>query len=227
MSKRNKLQKFEDLRTFNNVWESFDFNSPTVRNSKDELIAPSGHWSELFPVPQPLVLELACGKGHYTLGLAQRFADQNFLGIDIKGARIWRGAKDAIEQDRPNVGFLRCDILTMKRFFDDHEVHEIWITFPDPFLSKENRRLTNPRFLNIYKHILVPGGLIHLKTDSEELYDYTLEVLSGYEGVQLNINNSDIYAGDLPLEALSIKTEYERMHLKKGKTIKYLQFTIS
>ena len=227
MSKRNKLQKFEDLRTFHNVWESFDFNSPTVRNHKDELIAPFGKWSSLFGKEQPLVLELACGKGHYTLGLAQRFPEHNHLGIDIKGARIWRGAKDAIEGDVLNAGFLRCDIMTMKRFFDTNEVSEIWITFPDPFLGKPNRRTTNPKFLDIYKEILKPGGLINLKTDSDDLYDYTKEVLSEYPGVTINIDNEDIYSGDLPVEALNIKTEYEGMHLKKGKTIKYLQFTIS
>ncbi len=227
MSKRNKLQKFEDLRTFQNVWESFDFNSSTMRNHKDELIAPLGQWSSLYPKAQPLTLELACGKGHYTLGLAQRFPDHNHLGIDIKGARIWRGAKDAIAGDIPNAGFLRCDIMTMRRFFDKGEVNEIWITFPDPFLGKENRRLTNPRFLDIYKEVLIPGGLIHLKTDSDDLYEYTREVLAKYPGITVNIDNDNIYAGDLPVEALNIKTEYEDMHLKVGKTIKYLQFTIN
>ena len=227
MSKRNKLQKFEDLRTFHNVWESFDFNSPTLRNHKDELIAPLGKWNTLFAKDQPLTMELACGKGHYTLGLAQRFSNRNFLGVDIKGARIWRGAKDAIEGDISNAGFLRVDIMTMKRFFDQNEVSEIWITFPDPFLGKPNRRTTNPKFLDIYKEILVPGGLINLKTDSDELYEYTKEVLSEYPGVTTNIDNDDIYSGELPVEALNIKTEYEVMHLKAGKTIKYLQFTIS
>lgn len=227
MSKRNKLQKFEDLRTFHNVWESHDFNSPTVRNYQDELVAPIGKWSSMFAKAQPLVLELACGKGHYTLGLAQRFPDHNHLGIDIKGARIWRGAKDAIEDDISNAGFLRCDIMTMKRFFEVHEVHEIWITFPDPFLAKPNRRTTNSKFLDIYKQILIPGGLINLKTDSPELYEYTKEVLSEYPGVKINIDNDDIYSGELPVEALNIKTEYEGMHLKAGKTIKYLQFTLS
>lgn len=227
MSKRNKLQKFEDLKTFHNVWESFDFNTPKVRNHKEELIAPSGQWSKLYAKEQPLTLELACGKGHYTLGLASRFPHHNHLGIDIKGARIWRGAKDAIEGEIQNAGFLRCDILTMKRFFDDDEVNEIWITFPDPFLSKENRRLTNPRFLDIYKQILVPGGRINLKTDSDELYEYTCEVLETYPNVTVIHNNADIYSGELPVEALNIKTEYEGMHLKAQKTIKYLQFTIS
>lgn len=227
MSKRNKLQKFEDLRTFPNVWESFDFNSPTLRNYKNEHIAPLGQWNTLFAKNQPLTLELACGKGHYTLGLAQRFPERNFLGVDIKGARIWRGAKDALEGDFSNAGFLRVDIMTMKRFFDQNEVSEIWITFPDPFLAKPNRRTTNPKFLDIYKEILVPSGLINLKTDSDELYEYTKEVLAEYPGVTINIDNNDIYAGKLPVEALSIQTEYEGKHLKAGKTIKYLQFTIS
>jgi len=227
MSKRNKLQKFEDLRTFHNVWESFDFNSSEVRNYKEERIPPLGQWSKLFQNDQPLTLELACGKGHYTLGLAQRFPERNFLGVDIKGARIWRGAKDAIEGDVSNAGFLRCDIMTMKRFFDVNEVSEIWITFPDPFLGKPNRRTTNPKFLDIYKQILVPGGLINLKTDSTELYEYTKEVLGEYPDVTIHIDNDDIYSNALPVEALSIKTEYEGMHLKAGKTIKYLQFTIN
>jgi len=227
MSKRNKLQKFEDLRTFPNVWESFDFNTPKVRTNKEDLVSTSGQWAKMFQNEKPLTLELACGKGHYTIGLAQRFPEHNHLGVDIKGARIWRGAKDAIEDNMDNVGFLRCDILTMKRFFDDNEVNEIWITFPDPFLSKENRRLTNPRFLDIYKEIMVPGGLMHLKTDSDELYEYTCEVLESYPDVTIIHNNDDIYAGALPVEALNIKTEYEGKHLKAGKTIKYLQFTIS
>jgi len=227
MSKRNKLQKFEDLRTFHNVWESFDFNSPTLRNHKNEHIATLGQWGSLFKNDQPLTLELACGKGHYTLGLSQRFPNRNFLGVDIKGARIWRGAKDAIEGDISNVGFLRCDIMTMKRFFDHQEVSEIWITFPDPFLSKPNRRTTNPKFLDIYKQILIPGGNINLKTDSDELYEYTKEVLAEYPSAKINIDNNDIYSGELPVEALNIKTEYESMHLKAGKTIKYLQFIIS
>lgn len=227
MSRRNKLQKFEDLLTFRNVFESFDYNSPGVRNYEQKIIKPKGKWSDLFPQDQPLTLELACGKGHYTLGLARRYPNRNFLGVDIKGARIWRGAKDALEQNITNAAFLRCDIFTLLRFFDRNEVNEIWITFPDPFLSKENRRLTNSRFLDIYSEILTPGGMIHLKTDSTELYEFTKEVLVQYPNAKIMIDNPDIYSGELPVSELEIKTEYEQMHLEKGKAIKYLQFTIS
>ena len=225
MSKRNKLQKFEDLRTFHNVWESFDFNSPTLRNHKDELIAPLGKWNTLFAKDQPLTMELACGKGHYTLGLAQRFSNRNFLGVDIKGARIWRGAKDAIEGDISNAGFLRVDIMTMKRFFDQNEVSEIWITFPDPFLGKPNRRTTNPKFLDIYKEILIPGGLINLKTDSDELYEYTKEIIEE-EGLQLLDDEPDVHLNRPDDPELAIITYYESMHLEKGKKIKYLKFRL-
>lgn len=227
MSRRNKLLKFQQLRSFSNVWESFDFNSAGVRNSDGQIIEPKGKWGDLFEKNQPLTLELACGKGHYTLGLAERFGHHNHLGIDIKGARIWRGAKDALENDMTNVGFLRCDIMTMRRFFAVDEVSEIWITFPDPFLSKANRRLTNPKFLDIYKELLIEGGFINLKTDSLDLYEYTKEVLASYPNVKIYIDNDDIYAGKLPVEALSIKTEYEGMHLKANKTIKFLRFTIN
>lgn len=227
MSRRNKLQKFEDLLAFQNVFESFDHNSPGVRNFEQKIIEPKGKWSALFPKDQPLTLELACGKGHYTLGLAKRYPERNFLGIDIKGARIWRGAKDALEENIPNAAFLRCDIFTLPRFFDRAEVDEIWITFPDPFLSKENRRLTNSRFLSIYRQILKPGGLVHLKTDSTELYAFTKEVLELDNNVVLVVDNDDIYSCELPVPELGIKTEYEGMHLEKGKKIKYLQFTLN
>lgn len=227
MSRRNKLQKFEELQTFHNVWESFDYNSPGVRNYKQEIIEPQGQWSTLFKKNQPITLELACGKGHYTIGLAERYSDQNFLGVDIKGARIWSGAKKAIINKMDNVGFLRCDIMTCRRFFAENEISEIWITFPDPFLAKENRRLTTPRLLNIYNEILIPGGKINLKTDSEELYLYTKEVLSERKGAQIIYDMDDIYSDALPVEALNIKTEYELKHLENARTIKYLQFTIS
>lgn len=230
MSRRNKLAKFAELLTFPNVFENRGAYSPNpVLNGKDgQPVDMKGRWNEsFFKNNNPVVLELACGKGDYTVGLARMYPDQNFIGVDIKGNRIWRGAKTALEENLPNVAFLRTRIEQIHHFFAPNEVSEIWITFPDPFPKKESRRLTALPFLNLYKRILKKGGLVHLKTDAIELYTFTLEeVIPNQNDYALRYHNADIYAGPLWLEALELKTYYERKHLAAGKKITYIQLQL-
>jgi len=167
--------------------------------------------------------ELACGGGEYTVQLAQMHPDRNFIGVDIKGNRIWKGAKAALGEGLNNAAFARFRIEKIVHFFGRQEISDIWITFADPFLKKPNRRLTGPVFLERYRKILKPGGVIHLKTDSDELYDYTLRVIYA-ENLTIEYQNNDIYNGPLVLPELDFKTYYERMHLEKGKSIKYVRF---
>jgi tRNA (guanine-N7-)-methyltransferase len=226
MSKRNKLLKFADLLSFPHVYENFDPKRPMLLGQNGEEVDLKGKWSQLhFHNAQPITLELACGKGHYTLGLAMRYPNRNFIGVDIKGARIWRGAKTALENELKNVAFLRTRIEQIQYFFEPNEVHEIWITFPDPFLSNTNanRRLTSAYFLELYQQLLVPKGLVHLKTDSSELYEFTLRTLQEVSTFKISYQNDDIYTQPLLMEELSITTEYEQIHLKAGKSIKYVQ----
>lgn len=226
MSKRNKLLKFADLLSFPHVYENFDPKQPALLGQQGEIVDLKGKWSQLhFQNTHPITLELACGKGHYALGLATRYPARNFIGVDIKGARIWRGAKTALESELKNVAFLRTRIEQIQYFFEPNEVHEIWITFPDPFLSNTNanRRLTSAYFLELYQQLLVPKGLVHLKTDSPELYEFTLKTLQEISTFQINYQNDDIYTQPLLMEELSIKTEYEQIHLKARKSIKYIQ----
>ncbi|HFC00834.1 MAG TPA: tRNA (guanosine(46)-N7)-methyltransferase TrmB, partial [Phaeodactylibacter sp.] len=226
MSKKNKLQRFADLQTYPNVYENLDPRNPELTGLHGETVDLKGKWSKKhFKNNHPITLELACGKGHYTLELARRFPHRNFIGIDIKGARIWKGANIGLEEKIANAAFFRTRIEQLELFFDKNEVDEIWITFPDPFLksSKSNRRLTASSFLKRYKNILKDGGIIHLKTDSPELYHFTLEVLKNEKDFELLYFDDDIYAKPLPEEALDIKTEYEGIHLANKKTIKYVR----
>ena len=226
MSKKNKLKRFADLQTYPNVYENLDPRNPELTGVDGETVDLKGKWSQQhFKNNLPITLELACGKGHYTLELARRFPNRNFIGIDIKGARIWKGANIGLDEKISNAAFFRTRIEQLELFFDKDEVDEIWITFPDPFLksSKSNRRLTASPFLKRYKNILKDEGLIHLKTDSTELYDFTLEVLENESDYELLYFDDDIYAKPLPEEALDIKTEYEGIHLAKKKTIKYVR----
>jgi tRNA (guanine-N7-)-methyltransferase len=229
MSKRNKLQKFAEMSEFPNVYENFDPATNILLHQGAQEMLMAGQWAKQhFGNTRPIVLELACGRGEYTLGLAQMYPNKNFIGVDIKGARIWKGASTAIAAHIHHVAFLRTRIELITNFFTNNEIAEIWITFPDPFLrnSKANRRLTSPFFLNYYKQLLAPEGVIHLKTDSPELYAFTLETLESYPGANIEVQNDDIYAGILPLPELDIKTYYEKMHLSAGKTIKYIRFTL-
>ena len=181
-----------------------------------------------FKNEQNLTLELACGRGEYTLALSRSFPNRNFLGIDIKGARIWQGAKTALNEKLNNAGFLRSRIELIDRYFEKGEVDEIWITFPDPFHGKENRRLTAPRFLERYKFIMKEGGYINLKTDDEELFEYSVQVVKECPYTEIVYQNSDIYSKEqLDFQELEYKTYYEVMHLGKGKTIKYLRFKLN
>jgi tRNA (guanine-N7-)-methyltransferase len=217
---KNKLQRYKDVRELENVFEYTDFQYEGMEK-------PKGKWSEIFGNRHPVTLELACGKGEYTLTLARKNPERNFVGIDIKGARIWVGANLARDESLENVHFIRMFIDHIEEYFGKEEVDEIWITFPDPYLreKKENKRLTSVRFLNRYRRILKPGGIIHLKTDSESLFQFTLNVI---ESEQCNIHRivEDVYreAPDDPL--LSIQTHYEKQHLSNAKTIKYISFSL-
>jgi tRNA (guanine-N7-)-methyltransferase len=218
---KNKLKKFEDVARFPNVFEYTDF-----QDGKRE--KPKGKWrQDIFKNDHPIVLELACGKAEYTINLARKFPDKNFIGIDKKGWRIWTGAKTALEEPLHNVHFMRLYIDHIEEYFEAGEVDEIWITFPDPFLreSKEMKRLTSPKFLNIYRKILKPEAVIHLKTDSDFLYDYTLEIVK-QEGCTILEKLDDVYLEKPDDPLLSIKTYYETMHLEKKKTIHYVSFRL-
>lgn len=218
---KNKQRRFEEMAAFSNV----------VQPEMDEILNSGfrlkGKWSKsFFGNSQPLHLELACGKGEYTLGLARQFAEVNFLGIDIKGARIWRGAKTAIEENLPNAGFLRSRIEMIGSFFAGAEVQEVWITFPDPQRKKPRKRLTSPLFLKRYQQFLAPGGIIHLKTDSRELYEYTREVIE-LNQLEVLTDTADLYHSPLAKNPLlNIKTFYEKQFLASGKKITYLKFRL-
>jgi tRNA (guanine-N7-)-methyltransferase len=227
MPGRNKLQKFAEVYRMPNVYESFDPMQPELTGRDGEKVDLRANWaSGHFGNDHPITLELACGRGEYTLDLARQYPDRNFIGVDIKGARIWRGAKTALAEELRNAAFLRTRIEVIGRFFAPGEVDEIWITFPDPFLKKgkENRRLTAAQFLKQYRRILRPGGVVHLKTDSRELYDWTLETLAEQPTVEVLYHDDDIYAKPLPLPELATETYYERMHRELGKAITYTRF---
>ena len=229
MSRRNKLQKFAEILTFPNVYENFANFPPQLTGLGGKEVDLSGKWqSNHFQNRNPITLELACGRGEYTIALAEEYPQRNFIGVDIKGARIWKGAKIALAKKLANAAFLRTRIELITAFFAPEEIDEIWITFPDPFLKKgkSNRRLTAPRFLDAYRKILRKGGIVHLKTDEGILYDYTLEVLAEDAQTKILYKDDDIYSKPLPIAELSVKTYYEKMHLEKGKTIKYIRFTI-
>lgn len=186
-----------------------------------------GEWAaKHFGNNRPIVLELACGKGEYTVNLAKLFPGHNFIGVDFKGNRIWRGAKTALEEGIPNVAFLRIQIETILEYFAENEVSEIWITFPDPQpqKSREKKRLTNPSFLAKYRHILAPDGIMHLKTDNDGLFAYTQEKLSEL-GLTIHAQTADLYRSDVVDEVLSIETYYEKKYLQTAKNINYLKWS--
>ena len=187
-----------------------------------------GRWNEFFKNNNPITLELACGKGEYALGLGKLYPQRNFIGIDIKGNRIWRGAKTALAQGLSNVAFLRIEIDQLADYFKSNEVSEIWITFPDPQLrvSKAKKRLTHPKFLRIYKSVILPTGLIHLKTDSPDLYHFTKTVINLY-GLKLLADKEDIRTDEFLSDDLKIKTHYESLDIAKSNRIHYLQFQLN
>jgi tRNA (guanine-N7-)-methyltransferase len=213
---RRKSDRYEFSRAANNV----------IERGKPLYTSIKGKWkSEYFQNNNPLVLELACGKGEYTLGLARRFPELNFIGIDIKGDRIARGSKQATDEGLPNVGFLRASIQYLDEFFDENEVSEIWLVHPDPQLRDrdEKKRLTNPYFLSLYEKYLVKDGLFHLKTDSPDLYRYSLDILSEHTHFQLVDHTSDLYTSELYALHHNIVTHYEKVFVGKGYTINYIQ----
>jgi len=219
---KNKLKKFAELETFERVFQpEFD-----AIFEKDFYL--KGKWVEsVFLNTNPLVLELGCGKGEYTVGMAQRFLEKNFLGVDIKGARIWKGARAINEQDIRNAAFLRTRIEFIASFFGKEEVDEIWITFPDPQLKRRRnkKRLTGSVFLNKYRNFLKDGGLIHLKTDNDVLYEYTKE-LAEYNGLEIVVATGDLYATETGNDILGIKTHYENLFLREGSNINYICFRL-
>ena len=230
MAKRNKLKKFNDLLSFSNVYENYDPRNPRLMANEFDEVELKGKWKEKhFGNNNPLVLELACGRGEYALALARENPDKNYLGLDVKGARIWKGASIAIEEGLDNVAFLRTRIEQINLFFDKAEVDEIWITFPDPFLrkSKANRRLTSMQFLNRYKDILKDGGIIHLKTDDPTLYEFSQEQFEECDFVEVLYDRDDIYAQPLDFKELEHKTYYEKQHLEDKRTIKYIKVRMS
>ena len=211
---QKKLIRFAEIATFNNVLEY-----PT--NIK-------GNWSVHFSNNNPIVLELACGKGEYSIGLASMHSNQNFIGIDIKGNRIWVGAKKAIDQQLNNVAFIRSQIGMIENYFAKEEVSEIWLPFPDPQLraAKCKRRLTHPAFLRKYKQLLKPGGYVHLKTDSPVLYQFTKRVIEMY-GLELFHDSADIREDVKQIPELLIKTHYESLDIARSNRIHYLKFAIT
>ncbi len=227
--KKNKLQKFNDILHYPNVLENYERLTNKLVLDEETEVVMAGNWAkDHFKNNHPIVLELACGKGDYTLALANMYPDKNFIGVDIKGNRIWKGATLALERKQKNVAFLRTRIELIDAFFAKGEVSEIWITFPDPFLrkSKEKKRLTSPRFLKLYRHILAPDGKVQLKTDSEVLFEYTCETWENDPDCKIVDLRRDLYSKEVVEKELHIKTFYEQMHLEHGKKIYYIAATL-
>ncbi|MBO5844288.1 MAG: tRNA (guanosine(46)-N7)-methyltransferase TrmB [Bacteroidales bacterium] len=218
---KNKLARFAENETFANLFQL------TYEQITKEGFALKGKWNEdFFKNDNPIVLELGCGKGEYTVGLAKKYPNKNFIGIDIKGARLWRGCKTSNEDKMTNVAFVRTHIQMIESYFAQNEVSEIWITFPDPQLKKPNKRLTCERFLSLYKNILKSEGIVHLKTDSQELYEFTKDEVLIPTKREILYNTNDLYNSDFKEDVIEIQTFYEAMYLKIGKPITYLKFRL-
>ena len=227
MSNKNKLQRFAEVAMLSNVFENHDFHDPHIDDQDGNRMDIKGNWNGLvFKESRPITLELACGKGEYTTHLAQAHPENNYIGIDIKGARIWKGATMAHELGLDNVAFLRIRIELIESFFANNEVSEIWITFPDPFLreSKSNRRLTSHPFLDRYLGILKSGAIVRLKTDDPTLYDFTQEVLSERKDYRIIETTDDYYGEVVPTPDTHLLTFYEKQHLAAGKKITLTTF---
>jgi tRNA (guanine-N7-)-methyltransferase len=214
---KRKLERFKIIEERDNV----------IERSKDLFESIKGRWNlEYFKNDNPITLEIACGRGEYTLGLAALFPERNFIGIDIKGERIWKGSTLALEQNLKNVAFLRTPILFIENFFLPGEVDEIWTTFPDPRPRKRDakRRLTSPRYLEIYKRLLKPGSFFRLKTDNTGLFEYSLEEAQARQDISDLIYTDNLYESVYRSECFDIKTKYEQQFASQGETIKYLRF---
>lgn len=215
---KNKLAKFADMESFSNVlqvpYHKIQQNDHPIK----------GNWNkDFFKNEKPIVLELGCGKGEYTVGLAKLDPSKNYIGVDIKGSRMWLGAKTATEEEMSNVGFLRTNIEMIAQFFAPGEVNEIWLTFPDPQMKKTRKRLTSTRFIELYRKLLALDGIVHLKTDSNFQYTYTLEMVKA-NNFEIVKSDDNIYARDPVPDTLQIKTYYEKQWMARGITIKYISF---
>ncbi len=215
---KHKLAQFQENLSFAHL----------IQPSFDEVFGCDyhlkSHWAEkVFKNTNPIVLELGCGKGEYAIGLSEKFPQKNYIGVDIKGARLWRGAKTVQEMNMPNVVFLRSRIEFIKSVFANDEISEIWVTFPDPQPKRFKKRLTSSKFLNYYRNFLCDGGLVHLKTDNDMLYEYTHELVK-YNNLKIRTSTPNLYAVGSEDEILSIRTFYESQYLAKGKTINYISF---
>ena len=220
---KDKIKKWAEIKNFDFVIQ------PRIEDvfKKDHLL--KGKWAEeYFKNNHPVVLELGCGKGEYTISLAKKWCKKNFIGIDIKGARIWKGARAVEEMGLKNVCFIRTRIELINSFFSKNEISEIWLTFPDPQSKRrrEKKRLTNPWFLNSYKNFLIPEGRIHLKTDNFPLFKYTLDIIS-HNNLELLYSTPDLYNAEVSYEDLYIKTFYEKQFIEVGKKIGYLSFRLT
>ncbi len=214
---KSKLKRFEIIAGRDNVLE----------RGKDIYTKIKGNWSNLyFKNDRPITIELACGRGEYSVGLASRFPERNYVGVDMKGDRLWKGSSLAIEQSLSNVAFLRTQIVDIESFFEVGEVDEIWLTFPDPRPKKRDvkRRLTSPRFIDSFRNVIRAGGYFRFKTDNTPLFDYTLEQLSMRNDIDDLRYTHDLYESDLRGECFDIKTKYETIFSAKGERIKYLRF---
>ena len=221
MGSKNKLKRFKENEGFNNVFQ------PSREDLLNDKFNLRGNWNRVvFKNRNPIVVELGCGKGEYTLGLAKMFPEKNFIGIDIKGARFWKGAKTSLSEKINNGVFIRTQIELIENIFLMDEISEIWITFPDPQIKykRTKHRLVNMDFLNRYKNILIKGGIINLKTDSDFLHGYLIGLIQGM-GHEIIYSNHDIYnSSGVPIEATAIQTYYESLYLAEGKPITYLKF---
>jgi tRNA (guanine-N7-)-methyltransferase len=216
---KNKLKRFSDNESYKHVFE------PAFEEIKQDGFSQKGKWAEFFGNDNPITVELGCGKGEYTVGLAELYPNRNFVGVDLKGARLWVGATYAVKNELNNVAFVRTRVDFLSAIFDENELDQIWITFPDPQNKKRRKRLTNPRFLMMYQKLVKDGALLNLKTDSDKLYQYTKSVVE-HNNLNLHKHSSDIYNSDILNDELKIRTFYESLFLEKGDNINFLSFEL-